>query len=53
MTADALATACIVIGSEKSLALAASLGLDAMFIRADGTVLFTEGFEKKYNYLPQ
>lgn len=53
MTADALATACIVIGSEKSLALAASLGLDAMFIKADGTVLFTEGFEEKYNYLPQ
>ncbi len=53
MTADALATACIVIGSEKSLKLAADLGLDAMFIKADGTVLFTEGFEEKYNYQPQ
>ena len=53
MTADALATACIVIGSEKSLELAAGLGVDAMFIRKDGTVLFTEGFEKKYSYLPQ
>ncbi len=52
MTADALATACIVIGSEKSLELARSLGLDAMFIKDDGTVLFTEGFEEKYNYSP-
>jgi len=53
MTADALATACIVLGSEKSLALAKDLGLDAMFIKADGTVIFTEGFEEKYNYSPQ
>ena len=53
MTADALATACIVIGSEKSLALAASLGLDAMFVKQDGSVLFTDGFEAKYNYKSQ
>ena len=50
MTADALATACIVIGSEKSLALARELGLDAMFIKDDGTAVFTQGFEEKYNY---
>ncbi len=53
MDADALATACIVVGSEKALALAKTRGLDAMFIKADGTILFTEGFEEKYNYLPQ
>ncbi len=53
MTADALATACIVIGSEKALQLAKSQGLDAMFIKRDGSVLFTDGFEEKYNYLPQ
>ena len=53
MTADALATACIVLGSEKSLALAKELGLDAMFVTQDGQVLFTEGFEQKYNYTPQ
>ena len=52
MTADALATACIVIGSEKSLALAKELGLDAIFITQDGQVLFSEGFEAKYNYTP-
>lgn len=53
MTADALATACIVIGSEKALRLAESQGLDAMFILQDGSVLFTPGFEEKYSYLPQ
>ena len=52
MTADALATACIVIGSEKSLALAKELQLDAMFIDKDGQAFFTEGFEAKYNYTP-
>ena len=50
MTADALATACIVIGSDKSLELATSQGLDAVFIKKDGTMLFTEGFKEKYNY---
>ena len=53
MTADALATACIVIGSEKSLALAKELQLDAMFIDKDGRTYFTEGFEAKYNYAAQ
>ena len=53
MTADALATACIVIGSDRALELAAALGLDAMFIKADGTTLFTEGFEEKFDYLPR
>ena len=52
MPADALATACIVIGSEKSLALAKELQLDAMFIDKDGQAFFTEGFEAKYNYTP-
>ena len=50
MTADALATACIVIGSEKALALASGLGLDALLIKKDGTILFTQGFEEKYDY---
>ena len=34
-------------------ALAAQQGLDAMFIRQDGSVLFTEGFEEKYHYQAQ
>ena len=53
MDADALATACIVIGSEKALELAAGQGLDAMFIKKDGSMLFTDGFEQKYSYMPQ
>jgi len=51
MTADALATACIVIGSEKALELAKSQGLDAIFITADGEILTTEGFMEKYDYI--
>ena len=51
MTADALATACIVMGSESSLELATSLGLDAMFIKSDGSLLFTDGFEEKYSHI--
>ena len=50
MEADAMATACIVLGSEKALELANSQGLDAVFIKTDGTVLFTDGFAEKYNY---
>ena len=53
MTADALATACIVMGSEAALKLATDMGLDAMFITKAGSVLFTEGFEAKYQYDPQ
>ena len=53
MTADALATACIVIGSDRALELATAQGLDAMFIKKDGSTLFTEGFEAKYNYVSQ
>ena len=51
MTADALATACIVIGSEEALKLAAAQGLDAMFIQKDGTILTTDGFMDKYNHI--
>ena len=51
MDADALATACIVIGSEKALQLAADNGLDAVFITADGRTLMTDGFEAKYGYM--
>jgi len=51
MDADALATACIVIGSEKALQLAADNGLDAVFITTDGRTLMTDGFEEKYGYM--
>lgn len=51
MDADALATAFIVLGSEKALALAAELGVDAVLIRNNGEFLFTEGFIEKYGYM--
>ena len=44
MDADALATACIVMGSEWSLNFAKQHDLDAVFITTDGKVLVTEGF---------
>lgn len=51
MSADALATAFIVLGSERALELAARLGVDASFITTDGRTLSTEGFEEKYHYM--
>ena len=51
MTADALATAFIVAGSERALSLATELGVDALFITSDGRTLATEGFVEKYNYM--
>ena len=51
MSADALATAFIVVGSDRALELAAEMGVDAVFITTDGRVLTTEGFVEKYNYM--
>lgn len=48
MTADALATACIVMGSEASLAMLREAGLDALLITAAGEMLLTDGFADKY-----
>ena len=51
MSADALATAFIVVGSEKAVAMATEMGIDAVFITRDGTTLTTPGFVEKYNYM--
>ncbi len=51
MDADALATACIVMGSEKALAFVKENGLDALFITGDGRTLASEGFMEKYQYV--
>lgn len=48
MTADAVATACIVLGSEGALRLLGELGLDGLLIGRDGTLWQTEGFGEKY-----
>ena len=51
MSADALATAFIVVGSERALALAAQMGVDAVLITEDGRTLTTQGFVEKYSYM--
>lgn len=49
MEADALATACIVLGSEQSLAMLQRMGADGLLITRDGVMLETPGFTEKYN----
>lgn len=49
MTADALATACIVLGTEKALTLLQTLGLPGMLILEDGRILMTEGMAEEYS----
>ncbi|MGN0778036.1 MAG: FAD:protein FMN transferase [Aristaeellaceae bacterium] len=48
MTADALATACIVLGEEKALALLSRLGCDGLLIRQDMTIVTTPGLGDRY-----
>ena len=48
MTADALATACIVLGEDKALALLQSLGYDGLLIREDMTIVTTPGLKDRY-----
>ena len=50
MDADALATACIVLGLEKAKALMEELGRDAVFITRDGVLTTTDGFAEKYPF---
>lgn len=52
MTADAMATACIVMGSEQALSYLSRCGADAVLILRDGTFLSTEGFEEKCGFQP-
>lgn len=44
MTADALATACIVLGKDASLKLLEGLGLDGLLITRDNEIFTTDGF---------
>lgn len=50
MDADALATACIVLGRDRAAELLESLGYDGVFIEDDGTITTTEGFAEKYPF---
>ena len=51
MSADALATACIVLGSERALAMLTDMGIDALLITSDGQSLMTPGFRETYGYV--
>ncbi|MBQ6173560.1 MAG: FAD:protein FMN transferase [Clostridia bacterium] len=48
MTADAAATACIVLGSEGALAFLTELGLDGLLVTNEGQILATPGFADKW-----
>ncbi len=48
MVADAYATACIVKGSEWSLKFANEHGLDAVFIKTDGSVILSDSFTSRH-----
>ena len=50
--ADAYATCCVVLGSEKAIALMESLNQDALLILQDGSILYTESFDQKYQLKP-
>ncbi len=49
MTADAVATACIVLGREKALALLESMDLEGLLIDRDGVIHTTPGFAEHWN----
>ena len=48
MDADAFATACIVLGKEKALAMLAENGLDGLLIDTSGQIITTQGLVEKY-----
>lgn len=49
LKADALSTACFVLGPEHGLALAQSYGAEALLVEEDGTMYMTEGMEKIFS----
>lgn len=49
MLADALSTACFVLGAEKGMALAVDYGAEALFVLDTGEMVYTEGMEALLN----
>ncbi len=49
LLADALSTACFVLGPEQGLALAQAYGAEALLVEEDGSLHLTEGMEKMYD----
>ena len=50
MTADAVATACVVKGRDGALSYLTALGLDGILITRDGRITLTPGFEERYPF---
>ena len=46
LLADALSTACFVLGAEQGLALAEAYGAEALLVEEDGTLYMTEGMQE-------
>lgn len=49
LLADALSTACFVLGPEQGLALAEVYGAEALMVEEDGRLYMTEGMEEMYD----
>ena len=50
---DALATAALILGPERSMPLLTSQGMDAVFVTDRGQVLVTRGLKKEFHLLDQ
>lgn len=48
LQADALSTACFILGSEQGLALAESYGAEALLVAEDGQLYMTEGMQEMF-----
>lgn len=48
LQADALSTACFILGSERGLALAESYGAEALLVAEDGQLYMTEGMQEMF-----
>lgn len=51
LLADALSTACFVLGSEQGMGLAEIYGAEALLVEEDGTMHMTEGMKKIFSAL--
>lgn len=49
LLADALSTACFVLGPERGMALAENYGAEALFVREDGELQMTEGMKEIFS----
>ncbi len=49
LLSDAMSTACFILGEEKGLTLAEHVGVEALFVREDGTITMTEGMKSYFH----